>query len=232
MKNIIFTTFFTMIVSLVCAQESNDYKPQASFYSIEVGLTGGLLNTSINLSENSLLRGRYFLSERSALRLGLNLSSETDKTNYWESLGSKNKGVHNVMNKSATVNLGYEQHFKGTSRLSSYIGGDVLLGFGRLTEKGDQTNGERYIENYSFNYTESGKTVLGVRGIVGTDYYFAKNLYLGLEIGLSIVKSFSGKTKLTKTENGQTESYEIKSEGSSLEIKPTVVSGIRLGFVF
>lgn len=106
MRKIIFTTICLITTCLAYAQEAGEYKPQAGFYTLELGLTGGLMDMGINLSESTLLRGRYFLSNQTAVRLGINISSKTDKTNFWESLGSKNKGVYTENAKSVTINLG------------------------------------------------------------------------------------------------------------------------------
>jgi hypothetical protein len=231
MKKVLFTSFL-MIYALVIQAQSSDYKPNAGFYTLELALKGGIMNTEVSLPENTLLRGRYFLSDQTALRLGLNMFSTTTRTNFWESSGSKNKGVSVENSRSFNINLGYETHPKGTERLSPYMGVDLLFGLNLNSLKGTNTDGQSYFENYEYSYKETGALSAGIRGVLGADYYFTKHVFLGVEAGLSLLKQFSGKSSASITQNNQTQTYDSKSAGSSLEISPAVITGIRIGYVF
>ncbi len=211
------------------AQEFTAYKPFAGNLTTELGLTGGIFNSEIKLSEGALLRGRYFLTDQSALRLGLNVTSQSNKENFWKD-STSTKGVLTERQSQININLGYEKHFKGTNRLSPYVGGDVLLGFGSTKEVGDKTNGVTYNANYGYDMKTSNFS-WGVRGVVGADYYFAKNVYLGVEAGLGFMNQIGGKTKGSTTIGSTTTNVEVKSQGSSFDFAPAVVTGVRLGFV-
>lgn len=211
------------------AQEFTSYKPFAGNLTTELGLTGGIFNSEVKLSEGALLRGRYFLNDQTALRLGLNISSQSDKQNFWKD-STSTKGVLTDRTSQININLGYEKHFKGTNRLSPYVGGDVLLGFGSNKTIGDNTDGTSYSATRSFDMKTSNFS-WGVRGVVGADYYFAKNVYLGVEAGLGFMNEIGGKTKGSSTNGTTTTNYEFKSEGSTFNFNPSIVTGVRLGFV-
>lgn len=211
------------------AQEFTSFKPFEGNFTTELGLTGGIFNSDVRLSEGALLRGRYFLTDRSALRLGINVSSQSDKENFWRD-SSTIKGVETDRSSQININLGYEKHFKGTNRLSPYIGGDLMFGFGMSRTIGENTNGMIYVPDYSYKMS-SGNFSWGVRGVVGADYYFAKNVYLGVEAGLGFMNQIDGRTKMSTTIGGQTRSEEFKSTGSTFNFAPSVVTGVRLGFV-
>lgn len=229
MKKLILSMSALALATAVNAQEFSSYKPFAGNFTTELGLTGGLFNSEVELPEGAMLKGRYFLTDNSALRLGLHLSSNTVKENLWDNK-FENKGVYTERASALNLNLGYEKHFKGTNRLSPYVGADVLLGFGGEKVQGDNTDGNDYRPNYEFTGKTSNFT-WGVRGVIGADYYFAKNVYLGVEAGWGFVNTIDGKTTIKTTVNGNTNETEIKSAGSTLGFAPSIVTGIRLGFV-
>lgn len=213
------------------AQEFTAYKPFQGNFTTEMGLTGGIFNSEIKLSEGALLRGRYFVTDQTAVRLGLNVTNQTTKENFYKDLTSSVKGVATERNSAVVINAGYEKHFKGTNRLSPYVGGDVLLGFGGEKISGELTNGNGYVENFYMDQKSSSFS-WGVRALVGADYYFAKNVYLGVEAGLGFMSTKFGKTTRETEINGVKATVETKSPGSTFELAPSVVTGVRLGFVF
>ena len=110
------------------------------------------------------------------------------------------------------LGFGVEKHFAGTDRLSPYVGGDLLVGF----------NSSK-VEQGSYEEKGPNGFRLGVRGVFGADYYFAKNLYLGVEAGLGIFYHNTGKTEI----NGTT----VNDGSNRFEITPSVVGGVRVGFI-
>ncbi|OJV54396.1 MAG: hypothetical protein BGO31_09520 [Bacteroidetes bacterium 43-16] len=229
MKKVILAIGALTMTVIANAQEFASFKPYEGNVTSEMGLTGGIFNSDIKLAEGALLRGRYFLTETSAIRVGLNVTSTGTKENFWKD-STTTKGVLNQRTSNVMINLGYEKHFKGTNRLSPYVGGDVLLGFGSQKEKGSETDGNTYFANYNYDVKTSNFS-WGVRGVVGADYYFAKNVYLGVEAGLGFINSVEGKTKISTQIGSSSSNTEIKSPGSSFDFNPSIVTGVRLGFV-
>ncbi len=112
-----------------------------------------------------------------------------------------NPELQNVTKTSSfTINPGFEKHFTGTDRLSPYLGFEIYFSRSKSTftkdtlVEGNFASGVRYdtvgtSQTYSapwttFSLTEkSGSKTFGVNLIAGMDYYFTKNLSLGVEFG-------------------------------------------------
>lgn len=232
MKKLVLAIAAISIVSVAQAQENtvNTFKPQAKEVTAELGLAGGLLNTNSYLADGGLLKGRYFLTNQSALRFGVSIVAENEKENFYRGTSSA-KGVFSETTTNVDLSIGYEKHFNGTSRLSPYVGADLMLGFGSMKEKGTDTDGMVYDDEYSFE-TKASAFRWGLRGVVGADYYFVKNVYVGVEAGLGFFHTIQGKSSSETTISGVTTSVEYDSPGSSFEFNPSVTTGVRLGFVF
>lgn len=228
--------FLGMAIFGVAAQ-AQDFKPVAGDVTTEFGLTGGINNTDFKLTDGAagLLRFRYFNTEKVAYRLGFNVSTINDKTNaYGTGADASQKGTFTKKATNVLINLGIEKHFAGTDRLSPYVGGDILFGTGSRTETADNTtaNGAAYAKNIFNEVKGPGYVSFGLRGVVGADYYIAKRMYLGVEAGLGLVYEKEGKTKIKSTVAGVTTTTDYKSAGSTFNIKPSVITGVRIGFAF
>lgn len=227
--------FLGMAIFGVAAQ-AQDFKPVAGDVTTEFGLTGGINNTDFKLNDGAaLLRFRYFNTEKVAYRLGFNVSSTSDKTNaYGTGADAGQKGTFTKKATNVLINLGIEKHFTGTDRLSPYVGGDILFGAGSVKETAENTtaNGAAYVKDVFNEVKGPGYVSVGLRGVVGADYYIAKRLYLGVEAGLGLVYENEGKTKIKSTVAGVTTTTDTKSAGSSFNIKPSVITGVRVGFAF
>lgn len=203
--------FFASAFALFGAMNAQEYKPTTGDVTVEFGLTGGLNNTSVGFAEGGAFKARYFTSDNLAYRGIFVLST-----------GSENNKDANTKTSDFGFKLGFgmEKHFTGTERLSPYVGGDVVLGYFNNTQKTTVAGitGEQKGPS-SFNF--------GVRGVFGADYYFAKRVFLGVEAGLGIGFTSTGKT--TTTALGVSTSTK---GGSSFNIKPELITGIRLGYAF
>lgn len=221
-------------VSFAAQAQVNDefksFKPTKGDVTTELGLAGGLNNADFKLNESGLLRFRYFVKENLAFRLGVNVSSNSNTEKFYDAGSAEGKKV--TRNNGVLLNLGIEKHFSGTPRLSPYVAGDILLGLNGGSVKMDNTDGNVYISQVSSKRTGPGTFSFGVRGVVGADYYIAKHVYVGAEAGLGVLNSIEGKTKTTTTIPGKTTTVETKSAGSTMELNPSVITGIRIGFVF
>lgn len=215
--------------------EFKTFKPIKGDVTTELGLAGGLNNANFTLNEGSsgLLRFRYFAKEKLAFRLGVNVSasSETSKV-YGTGTDLNKEGEKTESSVGFLLNLGIEKHFGGTPRLSPYVAGDVLFGIMGESTKLDNSNGTNYVSQFSSEITGPGNFSFGVRGVVGADYYIAKHVYIGAEAGLGLLNSVAGKIKTKITNGSTTTTVETKSAGSSFELTPSVITGIRIGFVF
>lgn len=216
-------------------EEFKSFKPFQGDVTTEVGLAGGLNNADFTLNEGAsgLLRFRYFLKDKLALRAGFNLSSTSDKKNlYGTGSDEGRKGTYTTSGTAFLLNVGIEKHFAGTARLSPYVGGDVLFAVGGGKIKGTNANSTSYVNNFSTETKGPGTFGIGVRGVVGADYYIAKHVYLGAEAGFGFMYNKAGKETVTTTIGSSTTTVTNESAGSSFELNPSVITGIRIGFVF
>lgn len=227
------------------AQEENDVVPHAEFVSLkaaqgdvttEFALTGGLNNADFKLNEgvSELLRFRYFVNNSLALRLGFGLSLDNQKENVY-GVGP-DEGKSGFVKTSATsllINLGVEKHFKGTGHLAPYVGADILFGIsGQKITRENATDSGAYFDDLKSTVKGPGTFGLGLRGVIGADYYIARHVYLGAEAGLGFLYSMEGKTKITTTIGNATTTTTLESAGNELSLSPSVITGIRIGFVF
>jgi hypothetical protein len=249
-KNMKKSFFALMLVAAASATAQNSnkktktvsaYKPHAGTVTAEFGLSGGLLNTNVNLNNNAgLLRFRYFVNDDLAVRIGFGVSSKSTTDNYYGGSNNSQAGSRERKNSGITFNLGLEKHLTGTERLSTYVGADLIVALNGASEKWDNSNGTGYVQGLSreikgFNTVNGGTnaaTGFGLRLVAGGEYYIVKNVYLGAELGFGFVSS-KFKDITDKTTNGAiTTANDRKSPGKDFEISPSVITGVRIGFQF
>lgn len=200
-------------------------KPVAGEVTMEANVS--LLNGGVSLS-NSLnqLRGRYFLSDNMAIRLGINLSYNSDAPRP------------EVESRTMEFSLapGIEKHFAGTNRLSPYVGADLLFGF-KSVHFEDETDRGGGIDRIEIdgsldNGNNRGHFLVGLAGVAGCDFYVARHLYFGYELGLELSSTKLSEVETTTTfDNGR--SIKVTSpDESTFNFGPRVRNGIRVGFVF
>ncbi|MGB6034909.1 MAG: BT1926 family outer membrane beta-barrel protein, partial [Cryomorphaceae bacterium] len=131
------------------------------------------------------IRYRKFTSATRAIRaeVFLGFQSSTDI-----SLGGSEGETELKMGESAfdiSISAGIENHWAGTDRLSPYWGYVGSIGFGsdRMTQE-YITNADDDIEKLV--ETSQGSLTIGVAGVIGVDYYFADNIYVGTEVAFGI----------------------------------------------
>lgn len=254
------TTFFSakaQDASTTTTSTSTDgYKPVAGDVTAEFALSGGTgfipdLNLSNQPTSNTsvapALRLRYFLADDLALRLGLNISSTRTTEKFRDNTTTTPAPTTPVVDgerttKTSTIllNLGAEKHFSGTERLDTYFGGDILFAIAGGSVKGENLS-QGSTSPVTGNSFETKGSVgnagfgFGLRVVGGADYYIAKKLYLGGEFGWGFLafKAREIETTSTTVAGGTTTTSASKSEGNtSFTLSPSVVAGLKVGFVF
>lgn len=225
------------------------YKPVAGTVTAEFGLSGGLLNTGVNLNNNAgLLRFRYFASSDVAYRIGFAVNNKSETDNYYGGTNNAQAGSRIRKNGGITINLGIEKHLTGSERLSTYVGADLLISLNSATEKWDNSDGNFYTAGLSreikgFNTIGGGTNAgsgLGLRLVTGAEYYIVKNVYLGAELGFGFLstkfKDIKDQTTTITTSGGTSTSTTVvadrKSPGKGFEVSPSIITGVRIGFQF
>lgn len=212
------------------------YKATAGERTAELGLAGGLLNSSLTLNNNmGMLRSRMFIHDMFALRMGVNLTAHKERVNVYGTPGTVGSPSGYIRSSAQTVlfNIGAEVHHRGTNRLSPYSGLDLLIGGSGSSETGSNADMlGNYNQGYEYTRKDPSTFTIGLRAVVGADYYFARKVYLGIEAGLGGVGNFYGKSSLETTVGGVTTTNKYPAQGSTFDLEPTIVTGIRLGFAF
>ena len=222
------------IACLGLAAQAQDFKPAKGDVTTEFGLAGGLNNAEFDLNEG-LLRFRYFVKSDLAIRAGFNVSTFSNTDNIYGVVGSPNEnkvGYNKDSETTLMINLGVEKHFAGTDRLSPYVGADFLIGSTSEKESRENTLGGNYVENEHFERKAPGSFGFGLRGVIGADYYIAKRLYLGAEAGFGFMSSKDGEVTTTTTTGGNTTTVTNKSAGKNFGISSSIITAVRVGFVF
>ncbi len=242
MKKTIFILAMVLGIStLVNAQKkktadsdgSSFYKPTTGF-SAEVNFNpfnGG------NIISINYLRARMFLNEGMALRLGLELNSFSETQNAVFNPGTTNEIIEATKNSFFIFGLhgGLEFHLPGTDKLSPYYGGE--LGFSMKSASTDITN-QGGVDKKTLSCsgiwsdnTNAGYTRFVLNVFVGTDYYVAKHLYLGAELGFGIQStSYKDVTVISSLASVSTTSATPGS--SSFNLGANFNSALRLGWSF
>lgn len=176
---------------------------------------------------------------------------------------------------SFTINPGFEKHFTGTDRLSPYVGFEIYFSSSKTTFKkdtlveGNFATGVLYDTvttsstfqapwtKYTLNQ-KSGSSTFGVNLIAGADYYFTKNLSLGVEFGFGFYstknKDFEseyvdvdrvqsdvtpvnpnfpfGPQQTSVTQTSAVKSNEAVKGSKSSGFGPNVVTKLKIGWLF
>lgn len=205
---------------------------------------------SLNNALNQI-KFRYFVSDQFAVRVGFTANSKKITDNQSSPYGTNPSTYSDIKRTSLLgTNLGVEKHFKGTKRLSPYIGAEVALAVKSssedITYKGSSVNSDTKIKgawlqevnspNYpiSYKYIERGFTQVGLNLVTGFDFYMAKNFYFGYEIAFGVSSTKFKDIDIT-SKNSSGGSFPDQNSDSDLRefsFGPNLMNGIRIGYVF
>lgn len=216
MKKQLLILFLFVIMSIpALTQDTDRKKPETGDFSVEVNVNP-FSSSPININ---YLRGRYFTSETSAVRIGFSVGMK------------KQTPEEDVTQKTFEFNIrpGYEWHLAGTERLSPYFGIEADLAF--KNSSFEDTDSDAYVEKiegaWSTGGTERGFNRFGLNFIVGADFYVARRVYIGTEFGFGFQNIKYSDIKVTSPDNEEP----IKG-GTNFQLGPNFNSSLRLGFVF
>lgn len=231
MKKIFLVVSAAMIALAVNAQEKGKISLEATIDPAAL-FDGG----AGPLFQMPLIKGRYFLSESTALSFGLKVNNDADVSHPDD----------NDENKASSTQIGFapafEKHFP-MGKVSPYVGAGVSVTM-RSTKgtdvENDSIGGALFTttttyKNHAPGYGQAYFS-FGVNGIVGADYYISDNLYVGMEFAVGYYS-----TKFKKTETTITSA----SGGTSISTTNTILeastvsgftlssfSGLRIGVRF
>ena len=113
-------------------------EPKKGDVAVEVGFSPFRDNGETFKLNEGMLKGRYFLTDKDALRLklGFGLNNKNSKQNNFQDANDKTR-PYSISNSTSerkdkytkfSIALGYERHFKTIKRLDFYAGAE--LGYG------------------------------------------------------------------------------------------------------
>ncbi|HEX2933987.1 MAG TPA: hypothetical protein VHO72_01420 [Bacteroidales bacterium] len=209
---------------------------------LNVNLFQGQLSLSNALNQ---VKFRYFTSDNSALRIGFTVDAKSlvdDAKNVYGTnpTNSSDKRTSTLIG----INLGFEHHFRGTKRLSPYIGGEFTFGIKsakhvkesngvKTTIKGAWQSTEYYNSGYSYSAynTERAFVSYGLNMITGFDFYVARNFFIGYEMQFGFTNKSYSDLEVTSTGGSQGSTYP-DYDSSEFSFGPRIINGIRVGYVF
>lgn len=221
---------------------------------------GGRLATELNVNpfQGSLslnnainqIKFRYFASDGLALRLAFTATSVSNEVQRTLPYG-QNPFQFEQVRKSTTagVNLGVEKHFRGTRRLSPYVGAEVVFANKSSSDDIKTESSSTKIKGAWQNvfvspggpvgteYTERGYTRYGFNAISGFDFYMARHFYLGYEFTFSLASTKYKDIDVSTIYTGNPPpinpgSNNVKNDEKSFSAGPALLNGIRIGYVF
>jgi len=149
------------------------------------------------------INGTYFLTDKDAIRVGLNFGSESGKTN-------------DVKNSEFDFGfgVGYENHFKTYDRVDLFAGVQGNFETCTLKEGGHKAEG--------------GYTKFGFGVFTGINFYVYKKLFIGAEIGLNY-----GHYNYNKYEVEDYDGWvEVDPKSSNNSFKFEAKPALKLGWTF
>jgi len=211
-KLFVFATLCFGMFTVANAQE--DYAPEKGDFAVEFGFTpfNTLDGESFRLNEG-MLKVRYFISDKDALRLKIGLGINNKTNTIDNSFDPVDKTVPYTISESTTKTknkatdfsfmLGYERHLFTKGRFDVYAGLELGYGMskysgsvstegtrnnydvdGKLTDYTKQDDNRDYT-NISTDGRFTSQNYFAGNLFAGVDVYVWKNLYLGAECGLA-----------------------------------------------
>lgn len=148
------------------------------------------------------LMGKYFISDRTAIRgsLRFNKDARTTTGSLIDTSVTNVSGQLSQEMKSSTreyaIMPGIERHFKPTNIFDVYVGTDALFGLRRKVE----IENKNYTSNvYTNERSRTPETIFGINGLVGINFFVADlPLSIGLEYNWAVIWSLGGKTHVQR----------------------------------
>ncbi|MEI6696429.1 MAG: hypothetical protein WCO13_10190 [Bacteroidota bacterium] len=227
------TIFILMLVLGFTTIVSAQYKPSKGF-DAEVNFRP----FNANPISIDYLKVRMFLNEKMAIRLGFEFNSYSETNKVAIPAGSTNK-VEQVTNNSYFIfglHPGIEIHMAtDAERLSPYFGAELNFSMKSastdITGVGNDPTKSGTVSGAWNGGTNPGYTIIGLNLLFGADYYIAKHIYMGAELGFGF-QSASGKDIVTTNVVSGVSTAVTNPGSSSFNLGVNFNSAFRLGWSF
>lgn len=186
-------------------------------------------NNNKEMFENIGINASYFVSDKDAIRLGLNIGIDNAKSGEATATTFKNTAKSTLFGIAA----GYERHFGKFDRLDIYAGAEAAFALRSCNLKQESTGTTGELKG-SLNSTtpsslsDRSYTKFGIGVFTGANFYVYKKLYVGAEIEFAF--SNTSYKKVESSVSGT--STEVAPKVTGTEIKFAVNPALRLGWTF
>jgi opacity protein-like surface antigen len=213
---------------------ANAQKPESSSFSLEatLGIDGTPVGTPTFGGANTpSLRGRYFLDDKMAVRAQLGFWTDNFSQPATEPYISR-IGRYDRQTVNYGLGAGMEMHMGGTDRLSPYVGGQLNWNRAITNHEWMDSEGNPWgsptLKPGASRIITSATNTWGLDFLAGMDYYFAQNVYVGVEIGYNLSLRVEG----DQTDVNTGDPVDVQENNTFYSITPGSVSGLRLGWRF
>lgn len=172
---------------------------------------------------------RKFIDNNTVFRTRIIANRNQENTVIAQTMGNMERSI---TESGFAIAPGFEKHIQGTKRLSPYWGAEILLGVNdyeyNLTNSKD---GQTFTDKANFKSATQGAYVGGINLIFGADYYVAKSIFIGAELGYGYKIQSFGENVVSSFDGTKTDSRTVpmgSEKGLALFANP----GIRLGIIF
>lgn len=200
------------------APAAKTFKAGSERFGAEAGLS---LGNGFSLNGGNL-NFNYTLSDEWMVRLGFGVT--VDKTASKDEDGNK---AHNTQS-SFNIKPGIIYSFSGTDRLEPYVGLELVFGLDSSCEYSN-------VKQDGATYERENKTRnshFGANAVTGFNFYVAKDLYVGAEVGLGFVVTPQSHKFGTDEEGKEYDSKDDKSKSHTTHISPNCTPSVRVGWKF
>lgn len=214
-------------------------KPTTGSKTAEVVLNFQTGTSAISYDLPGELRLRYFMKDDMAIRvrLGLGSSSSTDK--IADAAGTTTAEIKTNSGFGIMLAPGIEKHFAGTSKLSPFVGAQLMIGFSTAATT-EVTNANKSVPTAadvkngdSYKLDAGSNLGFGLGLIMGADYYITDGIFVGGEMGLGLFNMTSNGDGSINSKTGGVSAPELKTLGSSsFDLFGVSTGGVRLGYRF
>jgi hypothetical protein len=155
-------------------------------------------------SNYPMIKLRFFGQNNLVHRVTFNFSYSSDRRTISSDIAK---------NTNFGIALGYgcEKMFSPAERLNTYVGGDITIGYGRVTTSSGNNDASQNCWGF------------GLRGFTGADYYVLPKVYVGMELGWGVNYMRYGNVSYSSGNNETTT--------ESFNAVPYITPTFRLGYM-
>ena len=233
MKKTLLTVAAALVGTFAFAQ-----KQTAGSKTAEVVLNFQTGTSAISYNLPGELRLRYFLKDDMAVRLRVGLGS-TSSTNKVSDGVNTTAEIKNNSGFGIMLAPGIEKHFAGTSKLSPFVGAQLMINYNtaattEVSNAGTSNpNASDVKSGDSYKLDGGSRLGFGLGLIMGADYYITDGIFVGGEMGLGLFNMTSNGDGTINSTTGGVAAKEQKTLGSStLDLFGVTTGGVRLGYRF